>query len=113
VTLSTRPAPETMQALASPGNINEFGLVLQDVTPEEAPKLGLAPYSGALVAGVVPRSAAATAGLQPGDLVIEVNRRRVKDVAGVRGAIGRGEAGTRVLVRVQRGDVQQYVTLSP
>jgi serine protease Do len=113
VKLAERPAKETMEALASPGNLDEFGLVLQDVTPADAPKLGLEPYTGALVAGVVPRSAAATAGLQQGDLVIEVNRRRVKDVAGVRGAIGRGEAGTRVLVRVQRGDAQQYLTLSP
>lgn len=113
VKLARRPAPETMQALASPGNLNEFGLVLQDVTPEEAPRLGLKEYSGALVAGVVPRSAAASAGITPGDLIVEVNRRKVKDVAGVRAAIGRGETGTRVLLRVQRGDTLQYITLSP
>jgi serine protease Do len=113
VTLGPRPAPEALQALASPGNISEFGLVLEDVTPEVASKRGVEAYSGALVTGVVPRSAAAAAGLQPGDLITEVNRRRVKDVQGVRGAMGRAEAGTRVLLRVRRGEVQQYVALSP
>lgn len=113
VKLAARPAPETMQALATPGNIDELGLVLRDVTPEAATELGLTAYSGAMVAGVVPRSAAAAAGLRPGDLITEVNRRRVKDVQGVRGAMGRAEAGTRVLLRLQRGDVQQYVTLTP
>ncbi|XXF81605.1 trypsin-like peptidase domain-containing protein [Myxococcaceae bacterium GXIMD 01537] len=112
-TLAARPAPETLAALASPGNISDFGLVLQDVTPELAPQVGLPAYAGALVSGVVPRSAAAAAGLVQGDLITEVNRRRVKDVDGVRGAIGRAEAGTRVLLRIQRGDTQQYVALSP
>ena len=63
--------------------------------------------------GVVPRSPAEQAGLRVGDLVTEVNRRRVKDVAGVRAALEKGGAGANVLLRVQRGDVQQYLALSP
>jgi serine protease Do len=61
---------------------------------------------------VLPRSPAANAGLRAGDGVTEVNRRRVKDVAAVKGALERG-AGASVLLRVQRGDVQQYVALKP
>ena len=45
--------------------------------------------------------------------LIEVNRRRVKDVAAVRAALEKGGSGANVLLRVQRGDVQQYVALSP
>ncbi|WP_225409702.1 trypsin-like peptidase domain-containing protein [Stigmatella hybrida] len=114
VKLAARPAPETLQALAGPGNVDELGLVLKDLSPEVASALGHTAYSGALVTGVVPRSPAAQAGVTAGDVITEVNRRRVKDVAGVRATLERGNGGgTNVLLRVQRGDVQQYLALAP
>ena len=113
VTLSARPAPETLQALASPGNVDELGLVLRDLSQDVAGQMGYEPYSGVLVTGVLPRSPAANAGLAAGDVVTEVNRRKVKDIAGVRAALEKGGAGANVLMRVQRGDVQQYVAISP
>ncbi|MCY1077503.1 trypsin-like peptidase domain-containing protein [Archangium lansingense] len=112
VKLTARPAEEASAALASPGNLSELGLVLRDITPEVAAPMGLEPYAGVLVSGVVPRSAAANAGLRTGDVVTEVNRRKVKDIAAVRGALNKG-AGASVLLRVQRGDLQQYVALEP
>jgi len=113
VKLSERPAPETLQALASPGNVDELGVVLQDLSPDVAGQMGYEPYTGVLVTGVIPRSPAAQAGLVAGDLVTEVNRRRVKDIAGLRSALEKGGAGSNVLLRVQRGDVQQYMAISP
>ncbi|HYH98313.1 MAG TPA: trypsin-like peptidase domain-containing protein [Hyalangium sp.] len=113
VTLSERPAPETLEALDSPGNMDELGMVLKELSPEVASQLGHEPYAGVLVTGVVPRSPAARSGLSAGDLIIEVNRRRVKDMAAIRATLEKGEAGSNVLLRVQRGDVQQYVALSP
>ncbi len=112
VKLSARPSQEVLEALASPGNLADLGLILRDVSPEVAAPLGLQPYEGVLVSGVLPRSVASHAGLRAGDVVTEVNRRKVKDIAAVKGALQRG-AGTAVLIRVQRGDVQQYVTLEP
>ncbi|WP_083968181.1 trypsin-like peptidase domain-containing protein [Hyalangium minutum] len=113
VKLAARPAPETLQAMASPGNMEDLGLVLRDLSPDVAPQMGYEPYVGVLVTGVVPRSPAAQAGLTPGDLLTEVNRRRVKDVAAVRATLEKGGAGANVLLRVQRGDIQQYVAISP
>jgi serine protease Do len=113
VKLAARPAQETLQALDSPGNVDELGLVLRDLSPDVASQMGYEPYAGALVTGVVPRSVAEQAGLTAGDLITEVNRHRVKDVAGVRATLEKGGAGSHVLLRVQRGEVQQYVALSP
>ncbi len=112
VKLAARPAQEVLAAMVSPGNLGELGLVLRDVTPEVAAPLGLEPYAGVLVSGVLPRSPAARAGLRSGDVVTEVNRRKVRDIAAVKGALGKG-AGASVLLRVQRGDVRQYVALEP
>ncbi|SES73497.1 trypsin-like peptidase domain-containing protein [Stigmatella erecta] len=114
VKLAARPAPETLQALEGPGNMDDLGLVLKDLSPEVASSLGHTAYSGALVTGVVPRSPAAQAGIVAGDVITEVNRRRVKDVAGVRATLAMGNGGgTNVLIRVQRGEVQQYLTMVP
>ncbi|HEX8823679.1 MAG TPA: trypsin-like peptidase domain-containing protein [Archangium sp.] len=112
VKLSARPAQEVLEALASPGNLADLGLVLRDVSPEVAAPLGLQPYDGVLVSGVLPRSVASRAGLRAGDVVTEVNRRKVRDIAAVKGALERG-AGAAVLLRVRRGEVQQYVALEP
>ncbi|WP_306817859.1 trypsin-like peptidase domain-containing protein [Archangium lipolyticum] len=110
--LAARPAQEVLAALASPGNLGELGLLLRDLSPEVAAPMGLEPYEGVLVSGVTPRSPAARAGLRARDVVTEVNRRKVKDIAAVKGALEKG-AGSTVLLRVQRGDVQQYVVLEP
>jgi serine protease Do len=113
VKLAARPSPETLEVMTSPGNLEALGLVLRDLSPDVAPQMGYEPYVGVLIAGVVPSSPAAQAGLTAGALLTEVNRRRVKDVATVRATLEKGRAGTDVLLRVQRGDVQQYVAISP
>jgi len=56
-----------------------FGAKLQDVTPEIAESIGLKRPSGALVAGVVPASPAAQAGLKTGDLIVSIDGQPVED----------------------------------
>jgi S1-C subfamily serine protease len=56
-----------------------LGARLQAVTPEIAESLGLKRPAGALVATVVPGSAAARSGLRTGDLIISVDGQAVDD----------------------------------
>ena len=42
---------------------------------------------------------------------VEVNRKRVRDVAAVRAVLGTASPEQDLLLRVQRGDVLQYVAL--
>ncbi|WP_199738501.1 trypsin-like peptidase domain-containing protein [Corallococcus sp. CA054B] len=114
VRLVARPAQEATEGLSNRGgsSANDLGLVLRDLTPEVAAPLGYEAFLGALVSGVVPRSPAEQAGLRAGDVVMEVNRRRVKDTAAVKAALERGSAGASILLRVQRGDALQYIAIA-
>ncbi|MBJ6762694.1 trypsin-like peptidase domain-containing protein [Myxococcaceae bacterium JPH2] len=114
VRLVARPAAEATSGLTNraSSSANDVGLLLRDLTPEVAAPLGYEAWTGALVSGVLPRSAAEQAGLRAGDVVTEVNRRRVKDAAGVRAALERGSAGASILLRVQRGTVLQYIAIA-
>jgi len=87
-----------------------LGLSVQDVTPQLARQSQVDPATkGAVVVDVAPDSPAADAGLEPGDVVLEVNRRAVASAAEYRNAVKGVKKGDTALVRVRRGQATQYV----
>jgi len=62
---------------------------------------------------VMPGSAADNAGLQPGDVITEVNRKPVKTAADVQKALGDIPAGNDVMVLVQSGGGSTFRVLHP
>ncbi|MFQ5692762.1 MAG: DegQ family serine endoprotease [Nitrospinota bacterium] len=97
---------QVASAGARPGML---GLTLQELTPERARELGLKAQRGVLVRGVSPDSAAARAGIRPGDVVLEVNRQPVSDLNDLRGALSKSDEGHLFLV--QRGDNKIYMVV--
>jgi serine protease Do len=110
VRLGQRPPPEAAQAL--PGHSDNLGMVVRDVTSGTGSQAELLPRIGVLVSMVMPGGPAAQAGLSPGDLITEVNRRPVQDLRTFEAALERTGSDRRVLVRFQRGDTVKYVALS-
>lgn len=88
IILAQRPAPETLQTLATLQEIEPAGLAVQPVTPTLAARLMLPVESGLWVAGVVPGSAADRAGLREGDVIDRANDQDVNDVQGFRDVVG-------------------------
>jgi serine protease Do len=113
VTIAKLPADETAAADA-PERPTEstWGLELQDVTPQVAGQFGLRPDQGVLVVGVEPDSPAAEAGLQQGDVVLEVNRRQVASVKEVADVLASTDRKDTVLLLVKRNQGNLYVALS-
>ncbi len=100
--------PSDEPTVASRGT-ERWGLTVQPITPELARQFNLSNTDGVLVSEVEEGSPAGRAGLRPGDAIVEVNRRRVRDVQAYEQAVGRAEQD--VLLFVQREGRSQYVVL--
>ena len=73
----------------------DFGMAVQPVTPAMAESLGLERAEGLVVTSVKPGSAADEAGIRRGDVITEINRRPVRDMADYKREISRGKAANR------------------
>jgi serine protease Do len=82
----------------------ELGLRVQRITPEAARRLGLSSARGVLVMEVQPGSPADQVGIEPADVIREVNQRAVTNVKEFERATRQGRRGDRILLLVQRGD---------
>jgi len=79
-----------------------FGVAVQDLTTGLGQALGVGSIRGAVVSVVEPGSAAAEAGLQPGDVIVGVNGRPVAGAAALRTRVGLLRVGTPVGMEVIR-----------
>jgi serine protease Do len=94
----------------SPGDL--LGVRVQNLTPELAQRARVDEQTkGVVVTDVAPDSPAATAGLEPGDVIVEVNRQEVASVDQYKKAIARLKKGGTALLRVRSGPSANYVTV--
>ena len=97
-------------AAASSETAEQLGMEVQDVTPELAQSMGLRTTEGVLVATIEDGSPAAEAGIRSGDVIIEVNRQRVRNTRDYTEAL-RKSADAAILLLISRGDSTLYVAL--
>jgi serine protease Do len=89
-----------------------LGLQVAELTAPLRRQLNIPPnVQGAVVARTQPGSPAAMAGLQRGDLIVEVNRRPVNNAAQVRQAIQATPAAEPVLLLIFRDGVTRYAAI--
>ena len=80
----------------------QLGVVMQDLTRDLAKAFGLKHHGGAVVAQVLPGSAAEKAGIRSGDIIVGIDGRKVKDGSALRNAIGILRAGTDIELELIR-----------
>jgi S1-C subfamily serine protease len=93
------------------GGAMRLGITVEPLTPDIAAQLGLRRgVQGVVITQVDPGGPAAEAGIQPGDLIQEVNRQPVRSPNDVRGALQK--SGNRPpLLLINRGGHTIYVTV--
>ncbi len=75
-----------------------LGIETQDVTPELAESFGLKDTQGVLVAGVLRDGPADQAHLRPGDILTQIDGKRVADARSALGAIARHRPGSEIQI---------------
>ena len=92
--LATKVSPEAKQ--------EELGVRVAELTPEMAQRLNVGETQGVVVVNVKPGSQGEKAGLQSGDIIKEINRTPVKNVAEYRASLDKVATGETIRMFVRR-----------
>jgi len=91
-----------------------WGLGLADLTLDSREQLQASgDVKGALIEQVQPGSSAEDAGLQPGDVILEVNRHKVQNAADVKQDLGKIPAGENALLLIWSNGGNSFRVLHP
>ena len=88
----------------------QLGVYIQDLTSDLADALDLGNRTGALVTEVIPGTAADDAGLQSGDLITEVNGKKIKGAASLRNTVGLLRVGSELDINYVREGKEKSLT---
>jgi serine protease Do len=106
--------PEEAQKSISPQKENDWGMMVQELTPQLAQQLDLKPgTTGVVISDISEGSPAAEAGLRPGDLITEVNRTAIKNLSDYQQALQQVKTGENLLLLVKRTGGSFYTVLTP
>jgi len=89
-----------------------IGASVQKVTPEIAESLGINPARGALVADLVKDGPSERAGVKIGDVIVEFDRRPIKDSTDLPPQVARVAPGTSVQIKVIRDGKENTLPLT-
>jgi len=88
-----------------------LGMIVKEITPEMAAQYGLSEESGIIVTQVENGSSAQEAGINRGDIILEVDQEPVRNIKAYKEKISKFKKGDTVLFLLKRGDSTIYQTL--
>jgi serine protease Do len=95
------------------GAQRKLGFSVRELTPELATRFGDSPVRGVVVSAVDGGSAASDAGLEEGDLIVEINRQAIGSMKDFQSTLAGVRPNEPILLLVRRGEsAPQYVTLA-
>lgn len=104
-------ARRVMEQLVATGKISHgrIGVVVDELGAREQVKN--APNRGAVIAAVVPGSAAARAGIQKGDIVVAADGKPIHSASQLRNTIGLTPVGSRIQLTIERNQSAQTISI--
>lgn len=103
---------ESATAARNDASHKTLGVAVQNLTPRIAGELGLKKNIGVVVTGVKPGSAAAEAMIRTGDVIQEINRKPVMNVADFMRKIDKTSPGDTLLLLIEREQNTLFVTIT-
>ena len=98
---------------SAPPSAEEFaGITVKPLTQVVANQLGLNSTDGVVIMSVAPGSAAETAGLSEGDVILEIDHQGVSSVEDWETAVSALEEDTEVTLTIFRAGTLSFVTLN-
>ena len=113
VTVTERPeSSELAQGTRDEKSEAHLGITVQAITPEIAEHLDLADTNGVVVAQVETGSPADEAGLEGGDVILQINRSRITSLQDYRDVMARAVSSDSVLFLIQRGGSKFFAVIN-
>lgn len=110
ITKEMEPSEDEV-AQAAEGIYEELGITVDNLESEVARRMGYEDLSGVIITEVKQDSAAWQSGLQPGQVIMSVNRTSVESVRDFKNALEVAEGG-RVLLLVTDGRVSRFIVVN-
>ncbi len=92
---------------------NWLGFTVNEIQQSLARRYRSATSQGVVVTSVTPNSVGGKIGIQPGDIIRQVNQVRIENEKDFRAAMVKAAGRDSVLILIQRGQNGYYVTLEP
>ena len=107
-------ARQVMEQIVRLGSVTRgwIGVEAQDITPELAESFKLREVRGALIAGILRGGPADKAGMRPGDVLLEVNGRKVLDTSGMLNLISGLKPGSSATLSVLRNGAENSLAVT-
>jgi len=102
---------EVVVADAETGTSKKLGLTVQELTPKLAESLRIEETQGLIVSDITPGSAAAEVGILRGDIILEINREKVENVAQYKKALQAAQEKKSILLLIKRGQNTRFVVI--
>ena len=113
--IPTSTARSVLDSIVRTGKVTRgwIGVEPQDLTPDLAQSLGLAEGDGVIITGVLQKGPAASAGIKPGDVITEVNDKKVGNVAQLLATVAALTPGEPATLKVVRREGSTEVKITP
>ncbi|MBA4397230.1 MAG: peptidase [Syntrophus sp. (in: bacteria)] len=109
ITVGERQEKKELARQVQPSD--QLGMTVQEITPEMAAHFGLADKSGVVVTQVKEGGAAEESGLRTQDIILQINRIKIKSMKDYLAEIARGGPEEILLILVKRGETTFFLTL--
>ena len=111
VRIGTHPDSDSPPAQDRDNISEKLDFQIQDLSPSLAERFGYEEDQGVIVTRVTPGSDAAEKGLRPGVLIMEVNRRTVRNTDAFYSALQKAESGSSILLLLKYGKNVWFATV--